>query len=339
MSPDRPPSRVGISFQSDKRAKDYERLGAAAEHYGFDVASVYGDLFFPPPLAPLLAMARATSSIVLGPACLNPFTVHPVEIAGQVAALDEASGGRAFLGLARGAWLDQLGGDQGPVEAVAEAAAIVSALLAGDRRGVAGRSFQLAPGAGLHYSPVRPSVPLMIGTWGPRLARLAGGTADEVKVGGSANPKMVPVVAGWSAQGALAAGRAQAVGTVLGAVTVVDHDGAAARARARREVAMYIDVVGHLDPTLDIPAEVARGIRDALRGQGPEAAGRHVPDELLACFAFAGTPPQVAAQAALVLAAGASRVDFGTPHGLSDDEGVRLLGSAVLPAIREAVAA
>ena len=36
----------------------------------------------------------------IGPSCLNPFTLHPVEIAGQIAALDTASSGRAFLGLA-----------------------------------------------------------------------------------------------------------------------------------------------------------------------------------------------------------------------------------------------
>ena len=41
------------------------------------------------------------------------------------------------------------------------------------------------------------------------------------------------------------------VGIVVGAVTVVDEDGDAARERARREVAMYLEVVGGLDPTLD----------------------------------------------------------------------------------------
>ena len=64
---------------------------------------MYGDLYFQPPLPALLAMARATSVIKLGPACLNPYLMHPVEIAGQMAALDTASSGRAFLGLAAAA--------------------------------------------------------------------------------------------------------------------------------------------------------------------------------------------------------------------------------------------
>ena len=54
-------------------------------------------------------------------------------------------------------------------------------------------------------------------------------------------------------------------------------------------------------------------------------AGALVPDDLLDRFAFAGTPEQVARQTEAILAAGASRVEFGTPHGLTAREGLRLL--------------
>jgi 5,10-methylenetetrahydromethanopterin reductase len=33
--------------------------------------------------------------------------------------------------------------------------------------------------------------------------------------------------------------------------------------------------------------------------------------------------------------AGATRIEFGTPHGLSEESGMRLLGEMVLPALRE----
>jgi 5,10-methylenetetrahydromethanopterin reductase len=33
--------------------------------------------------------------------------------------------------------------------------------------------------------------------------------------------------------------------------------------------------------------------------------------------------------------AGAGRIYFGTPHGLTDADGVRLLGTRVLPLLRE----
>ena len=63
-----------------------------------DVLSVFHDLLYQPAIGPLLLMARKTERIRLGPAALNPFTLHPYEIAGQTAMLDLASDGRAYLG-------------------------------------------------------------------------------------------------------------------------------------------------------------------------------------------------------------------------------------------------
>ena len=88
-------ARFGVGLRGDRRASEYGRLGRLAEELGFDVVSVFADLGFQPPLQPLLEVAAATDRVSLGPACLNPYTMHPVEIAGQVAALDAASNGRA----------------------------------------------------------------------------------------------------------------------------------------------------------------------------------------------------------------------------------------------------
>jgi hypothetical protein len=52
-----------------------------------------------------------------GAACLNPYTQHPYEIAGGLAALDATSGGRAYLGLARGALGCRPARDGGPAAA------------------------------------------------------------------------------------------------------------------------------------------------------------------------------------------------------------------------------
>jgi len=55
---------------------------------------------------------------------------------------------------------------------------------------------------------------------------------------------------------------------------------------------------------------------------------------LLHPFAFAGSPAEVIAHAEAIFAAGASRIEFGTPHGLTDARGIQLLGEKVLPALR-----
>ena len=100
---------LGLGLLSDQQPAAYERIARRAEEAGVDVLSVFHDLLYQPAIGPLLLMARVTERIRLGPAALNPFTLHPYEIAGQTAMLDLASGGRAYVGIAKGAWLDQLG--------------------------------------------------------------------------------------------------------------------------------------------------------------------------------------------------------------------------------------
>lgn len=319
-------TEVGLGIQGDKRPGSYARIGAAAEALGLDVLSVYGDLGFQPSMAPLLEIAAATDRVRLGPACLNPSTLHPVEIAGQIAWLDLVSEGRAYLGLARGAWLDGLDADRpDAVGRLEESAAVVRLLLAGERDGFVGRHFRIDPGITLRYARHRETVPLLIGSWGRRTLRMAGRIADEVKIGGSANPAMVAV--------ARERVGSDAVGIVMGAVSVVDEDGDAARRLARREVAMYLDVVAALDPTVDVDPEVLLRMRDALAIADLDAAAAVVPDALLSRFAFAGTPHEVAEHVAALFDAGAHRVELGTPHGIDSLHGVELIGSQVVPQV------
>jgi 5,10-methylenetetrahydromethanopterin reductase len=301
---------LGLGLQSNKRPGDYAALAAIAESSGFDVITVFNDLFFQPALPALLEIARATERVRVGPSCLNPFTVHPVEIAGQTAALDLESNGRAFLGLAAGAWLDRVGVDASrPLTAIREAWEVVRRLLAGDDSGFAGQRFSLEPGDTLGYEPLRREVPLLVGTWSPRLTAFAGEHAAELKLGGCANPAMVR----------LARERLGSTDTriVVGAVTVVDEDDAAARALAREEVALYLPVVAGHDPTVEVDVDA------------PE-----ISDEVLDLFAFAGSPERIAAHAEALFAAGADRVEFGTPHGIDERRGVELLGARVIPLLR-----
>jgi 5,10-methylenetetrahydromethanopterin reductase len=251
-------------------------------------------------------MARVTERVRLGPAALNPFTLNPYEIAGQTAMLDIVSDGRAYLGLVKGAWLDRLGLEEArPLRALQEAVEIVRKLLAGDTSGVAGERFTLEPGTALAYARRRSAVPLLVGTWGEKTAAWAGTVADELKLGGSANPDLVPVVRSWAG--------ASGMRIVVGCVTVVDEDGAWARERARAAVAPYLDVVARLDPTLEL------------------VPGREPPLER---FAIAGTPEEVAARVVELWEAGADRVELGTPQGRTTPEGVRLICERVLPLLR-----
>lgn len=318
---------IGLGLQGDKGPEDYERLGRLAEEGEVDVLTVFHDLMYQPSIYPLLLLARVTERVRLGCAGLNPFTLHPVEIAGQAAALDAASGGRAYLGLVRGTWLESLNLDLAhPLTALREAVEVVRRLLAREDSGFHGTRFSLAPGQRLRYRPLRARVPLLIGTWGDRTAAFAGEVADEVKVGGTANPEMARVMRARIAN--------DRVRLVVGAVTVVDEDAEAARAKARVEAALYFPVVAALDPTLDVPGGLIERVRRLLDAGEQRAAGELVPDHLLDRLAFAGTPKQVIARAEALFAAGVDRVEFGTPQGLTTERGVRLLVERVVPHFR-----
>ncbi|HUA29373.1 MAG TPA: LLM class flavin-dependent oxidoreductase [Streptosporangiaceae bacterium] len=327
---------LSIALQSDEDLATYEGLAPLVEELGFGTISVYADLTYPSPLLPLITIARATRGIRLGPACLNPYLLHPVEIANQLHALDSASGGRAYLGLARGAWLDAVGvAQERPVRRLREAVGVVRYLFSGRDDGYEGSIFSVRAGTRLAYRPVREEVDLLLGAWGPLGVALAGEVAAEVKIGGTASPALVPAARESLARGAARAGRpARATGLVCGAVTVVDEDGAAARRLARAEVATYLPVVAGLDPEgAGVDAAGLAEMQKLVLAGDHDGAGRLVPDAALDRFAFSGTPEHVTAQACALLEAGASRVEFGTPHGLTARRGIELLGRRVLPAV------
>ncbi len=191
---------IGLGLLGDQLPADYEAIAREAEAAGIDVVSVFHDLLYQPAIGPLLLMARVTERVRLGPAALNPFTLHPYEIAGQTAMLDLASGGRAYLGLVKGAWLDRLGldGASGLWWHCGKRSRSSRSCLPATRAGSRASGSRSRRGRPSPTSALRPSVPLLIGTWGERTAAWAGTVAAELKIGGSANPELVPVVRGWA---------------------------------------------------------------------------------------------------------------------------------------------
>ena len=101
---------------------------------------------------------------------------------------------------------------------------------------------------------------------------------------------------------------------VVGAVSVVDEDGDWARERARVAVEPYLDVVAHLDPTLELKP-----------GEPPP----------LERFCIAGTPEEVAERVIELWEAGADRVELGTPQSRTPLAGVGLICDRVLPLLRD----
>ena len=326
---------VSIAFQTDKSVSAYGPLAKIVEDFGFAGVSVYNDMLYQPAWLPLLEIARHTNRVRLGPAAVNPFTCHPITIAGNIALLDEASHGRAYLGLARGGWLDCVGlHPQRPIPALREAFGCIRHLLSQSTQPYRGEVFSLEGGAALRWKIPRPGLPFLLGTWGQKTLAACIEEIAEVKLGGTTNPTAVSQMHAAIAEGAGPARRQAAeIGLVVGAVTVVDTDGRAARDRARREAALYLPIIAALDHSLAIDPELLVRLKEATDAYDFERAGSYISDDLLQRLAFAGTPAQVADQAAALFESGARRVEFGTPHGLTTATGLQLLGERVLPAL------
>lgn len=328
---------ISIAFQTNKTPQDYIALAQMVNQYDFDAITVYCDAPFHPSYGPLLLMAPHIQRARLGPAAISPARIHPIDIAADTALLASIAQGGVYVGIARGAWLASHGISESasPIQQIRETVEIIRYFLEGRSDGYHGRIYQIAENVCAPYPLPEKPVPVLIGTWGKVLSALAGEVADEVKIGGSANPDIVPVIRGYIAEGEKRAGReAGSVNIVIGAVSVVDEDRENARQLARREVALYLPVVASLDPTVALdPGLVERLSYHADRREYDEA-GRQISDDLLDRFVLAGNPTDMIAHCERLFDAGADRIEFGTPHGIQSTAGIRLIGEKVIPALR-----
>lgn len=328
---------ISIAFQTDKSAAQYIALAKLVNEYDFDAVSVYCDAPYHPSYGPLLLMAPHIERARIGVAAVAPSRIHPIDIAAQTALLADAACRGVYLGLARGAWLEDHAIEEKlpALRVIREAVAVIRYMLSGQTGGYQGEIYRLAAHVHAPYPLPNQPIPILIGTWGPQMAALAGEIADEVKVGGSANPDIVPVIRRAITQGENRAGRpAASVGIVMGAVSVIDEDRQQARQLARRAVALYLPVVAGLDPTLTVEPEFIAQMQTYANQSDWEAATRMISDELLDKFAFSGNAHDIIEQSARLFEAGASRVEFGTPHGLKSEKGIQLLGQRVVPSLR-----
>lgn len=330
-------SQISIAFQTNKTPAQYIALAQLVNQYDFDAVSVYCDAPFHPSYGPLLLMAPHIQRARIGPAAVSPARIAPIDMAAETALLAQVAQGGVYLGIARGAWLADHGIRESdrPIQAIREAIEIMRLLLSGESGGYNGQVFQIAPHVRAPYPLPEQPIPIMIGSWGKKLCALAGEIADEVKVGGSANPDIVPVIQRYIAAGEQRAGRPTGtVGVAVGAVSVIDEDREQAREQARRAVSLYLPVVAPLDPTVQVELELIERLQTLVNQHDEAGAARLISDDLLERFAFAGNAADIIRQAEGLFAAGASRVEFGTPHGLISENGIRILGEQVIPALK-----
>jgi 5,10-methylenetetrahydromethanopterin reductase len=323
---------------NDLSVAELTALAVAAQDAGFDQVWVSNDLFLRSALVLAATVAARTSRIAVGIGVMNPYSVHPAELAMAAATLQEASGGRFLLGLGAGA--EQFLGWAGipraaPLATTRTAVVTLRALLGhpdADRALLPDWARQPAEAA-LKF-PVETPVPVYVGAMGPRMLAMAGTHAD------GALPLLYPPETYPAARAAVASG-AVASGTGAAGRDVdvpacfwvsLSDDPAAARDALAEKLAYYGSSFG---AELLAAAGLRPGDFDAaarLAHAGRPAAA--LIDDRMLSLGIAGDAAGVIARCQGLRALGAEHLSFGPPLGPDPVAAIGRLGDSVLPALR-----
>jgi 5,10-methylenetetrahydromethanopterin reductase len=329
--------RFSLRVNNDLKIPDYVLLARTAEAAGFDQFWVSDDLFLRSAPVLVAAMLQATTRLEIGIGILNPYTIHPSEIAMLAATLDELSDCRFNLGLAAGAarFLRWVGIE--PTRPLAATRATIDAvrgLLAGERVRGDGAFLPWTEDAYLRFKAPRVT-PIYLGAMSPGMLRLIGERAD------GALPLLLPPDHYFAVRPLVDEGLARrpaALGELDFAACIwvsLAEDRQAARRALAEKIAYYGRALGplihaRLGVTEDDFAPIERAMvteRDVDKAVG-------LVDERMLRIGVVGDPRDVIAQLEPLVAAGVRHLSFGPPLGPDPLAAVALLGREVLPHFR-----
>lgn len=320
--------RFSVRLNNDLPLPAYSELALAAEVAGFNQFWVSHDLFLRSSTIILAACAQATGRIQIGSCILNPYTMHPAEIAMTAATLDEISGGRFNLGIAAGAsdFLGWVGIEQRrPLARTRDAIGAIRALLDG------GPVEGWAPEAYLRFRPAR-RIPIYLGATSPGMLRLAGEFAD------GALPLLFPPehlasVLPLIAEGARRSGRTLDEIDVAACIWCsVSDDRQAAEAVLKDKIAYYGHALSaYLRSRLGLSEAELAAVERALQVErNPLKARGLVTDQMLQ-IGVVGTPDDLILRLEGLVELGARHLSFGPPLGPDPLEAIRVIGREVVP--------
>lgn len=321
--------RFCLQLHGDLSLDAYPRLAARAEELGFADLTVHDVLMRRPVWPVLVDVARATQRIEVGPNVTHPYLQHPALIAANLRHLDEVSGGRAVCGLGRGSMYGMVGQrDPSSLSSLAEAVAVIRALLAGDEGGVSGERFSLRADAALKFGSPR-ALPIYLGSLGPKGAALAGRTADGLRAAAQWEPSYAAMLALTARDAAAAAGRdADAFDVIAENWTFVHPDRERARHEARVLLATFLPHLGPLLVHHEIPDDEIAAAEEVARFGRHDQAGK-ISDRTVDLFMAAGDLDDVVAGLRALAAAGIAAVSFSGQLGPDTDLAVELIGEAI----------
>lgn len=316
------------------------RFAQVAESAGFDQFWVSNDLFIRSAPVILTAVAAATERIEIGTCIVNPYTLHPAEMAMMTATLDEFSNGRFNLGLSSGAadflnWVDIQ--PEKPRTAVVETAQAINALLSGDVADHSGHLINWSDEAYMRFEPHR-RVPIYIGAMSPNMLRSIGQYAD----GGLPllfPPEHYQNVMPYIKEGAETAGRSLNDVDVAACIWCsLADDADAAKDVLREKIAYYGHafspmILEQLNLTKDDFSRIETLI---MKEKDIEAAKREVTDTMLQ-FGITGTSSDLIDRLESLVEMGVKHISLGPPLGPDPLAALTIIGRDVIPHFRSKI--
>lgn len=330
--------RFSLRLNNDLTVRDYIRLAQRAESAGFDQFWVSNDLFLRSCPVILSAVATATRTIEIGTCILNPYTLHPAEIAMFAATLDELSGGRFNLGLSSGAgdflaWVGLV--PEHPRTAVVESVGAIRQLVAGERAEFHGDFLRWTGEAYLRFPTLRRSIPVYLGAMSPRMLGEIGRIAD----GGL--PLLFPPEHYQNVMPHIRVG-AESAGRRLDDIDVaaciwcsIADDKARAEEALKEKIAYYgaslspmiLDQLGLSRADFEPIAHVVMAENDLPKARAMITAP-------MLRIGIAGTSHDLIARLETLVAQGVRHISFGPPLGPDIDEAIYLIGRDIIPHFR-----
>ena len=304
------------------------------EAYGFDELHIADDLIFRPAWPILTLVGANTTTLRVGPAIITPQVAHPVYHAANLAALDELTGGRAICGIGRGGFNPLLGvvNPKKPIKMVKEAHQLMRRMLAGDRSAFVGEFFQATEDLYFQFDPPRPDMPIFIGTWGPQMARMAGGIASGFKADCTWRPSYLSHLRQEFFQGAENAGRDPAgLDVIVGPLCSVSRDREKAIDHIKGMLALLQPALAPMTHNEGISAQEIESAYQHFSAGDVAKAKALVSDKAVRAFSASGNAADIIPQIEEIIDAGATHIAFGPPLGPDFDEALEILAKEVLP--------
>ena len=285
-----PAFRTGVALQSVDPPDRFEALVETIDSLGFDdLWLTDSSLHAGNPYVYLALASRISPRLRLGTAVTNPRTRHPGIVAANAATMESVAPGRTVLGIGPGDRpLQALGMRPARVDELEESVVAIRRLLRGERVTAAINGITL-DNAHLRFG-VPVEIPVYMAASGPRMLRLAGGTADGVILLSGLFVEGVRYALEQIDAGAKEVGRPRPRVAVFG-YGAIDEDEERALEAARPIAAWFPQTAPHYCQLAGLDPEIREEVRSRYAGgefQEATEAAEILSPEYVRKMAFAG---------------------------------------------------